>query len=207
MNKTTPPTFRQIMGFFRPFHGALRQAGEKGAAEVRSYFERRKRPIDRNLAPDLFRYGAKIYLDGAGHKAVESEYERLHQARNGLLIRCGTLNVRMLKLPDDGEAPAPRSGPRQGFYRQEEMLPFPEEHTGTLHANLLLLWDVDQGYNLTDLYLALPRGGDEREADLYWMRKLALPFTTVETTQEEPVEDLPITPKKFEKTADTPEDE
>jgi hypothetical protein len=210
MSQPLIPSPKDICSIFHPYHAVLHRAAQKGSAEVRSFFKAKRQEIDRNLAPELFRYGAMRFLDGAGHKAVDegSDYERDGQPKNGLLVHCGRLNVRMLKLPRDGDPPAPKSAQRQSFYGQG-ILPLetePGQSWTSIGAwNLLLLWQVDRQYKLIDLHLVLPRGGDERQADWYWMERLEPPFSISATSAKpEPVEDLDMGRKKLEKTDDRP---
>lgn len=185
------------------------EAIEAATQVAREFFEEyRGRDLDRILAPHIVRSEVKHFLESRGQEVEEMEPEVL--ANNGLLYHSGRFSLRILKA-QDGVLPAP--GPserRQAFYDQE-----PTQHrllgwaaaTGEEEAigrivNLIVVWDTDHRYELTELHLALPKAGSATKdsVETHWMVPIELlslsggPEIFDDDTAEE-IEDLPISLK------------
>lgn len=184
------------------------EALEAGTQVSREFFEERGRGIDRVLAPHIVRSEAKHFLENRGQRVEELEPETL--ANNGLLYHCGRFSLRILKA-QDGVLPAP--GPserRQSFNGQQ---PTQQRLFGWAAAssekevqiiNLIVGWDTDRNYELTDLYLAFPKAGSvtKDSVETYWMVEIPLLSLSggaefpEKGSAEEEVEDLPISLKE-----------
>lgn len=171
-------------------------AMEHGTNKAREFHEREAKDgkINPFLAPDLVRYHAKEHLEGVAEKVG---FTLSFLSNNGLCISCGRYRLRILKADEGGTPPAPgSSAAKQQFYRQLSIKFTTEEGAEVLEdvVNILVLWEVTYPYNLMQLYVACPKNGDEKKAEVYWEEPL--PFVPKTIVEVEPVpqeEDLPLT--------------
>ena len=180
-----------------------------GVFQTRGFFENEEqeeyKQINKSLAPNLVRYHAIKVLKGAGQEVIEDDdlFQINQVPNNGLCIVQDKYVIRILKSAK-GELPTPgQSESRQRFYEQYSFS-FPSEERNNEKLNLLLLWEIDLNYNLTNLSLACPKSGKTTIASVvaHWHRKIPDSFlhkiTTPNTMSEGfKEEDLPITEKQL----------
>lgn len=131
----------------------LWDAAEVGCQEAQNYFKKNK--VDRFLAPNIFRYHMKQYIQNNKWKVLDLETDYL--SGNGLLMHYRNYHIRVWKeqgreLPDPGVSEIKNAFLRQIHSFQQPGL-WEEEQFAD---NLALLWDTDKNYNLVRLRLAHP---------------------------------------------------
>jgi len=189
----------------------INTALEHGTSNAKDFFEREDQDklIDRYLAPNLVRYWAKRYLQGAGLQVSEeqAEFNLKPLPNNGLCLIFGRYRVRILKS-DDGDLPVPGdSVSRRNFYQQISIVYATEngEEVQEDVSNLLILWDIDVAYNLTGLSLAYPKAGKDTKASVqvHWHVPITHPaFAFTVDAESQPAneeDDLPLQLKYVEK--------
>jgi hypothetical protein len=141
------------------------------------------------LYPDLVRYYATEALKGRPFEIVDETRERLEHevlANNGILLRCGSREIRIRKA-DHGAIPAATSQTLRDFYEQRSLF---ESSVET--QRLLLLWDTPNG--VFELTLACPKSEDGAP---HWKVPVPHPAETHASEQDaraaEDDFDLPIT--------------
>jgi len=196
-----PPESEVVVADLEGLLPIVSEAIEFGIQKARDYFRSERKRLERSLAAALVRFHAKHYMDDElalrGFTDVEvSELEeddaeagncrREELANNGLMILYKNYKIKILKS-QNGELPA--AGPsksRQEFYTQE--LPLSEPMRG---GNLVVRWDVDSRYRLTDIIVSRPYAGGLRRQDTrtQWEHRLPDPVLTLgskETPDQEP---------------------
>lgn len=208
------PASEHVLGELRQELLLVYRAMEVATQAVREFFEVKERDVDRMFAPDLVRHEVKCFLEASGHHVEELESESL--PNNGLLYHAGRYSFRILKV-SDGVLPAPGSSEkRQAFFGQQ---PTQQRLEGWNTAsneempellNLIVGWDVDNQYELVELYLAFPKSGSatKESVETHWMVKIP-PLSLsgeqgVKGEVSEEAEDLPI---QLKETQERDEDE
>ena len=181
---------------------------EHGTFKVQEYFENEEVDVDRCLAPSLVRFWAKKELERTGHDVKEEEEEDFdleHVTNIGLCLTYRHYHIRILKSFDGGLPVPGQSKKRRELYNQQiEMFDYTSNDdrvSSPSTLNLIILWDVDELYNLQDLRLACPKAGDFTRASVqvHWNVPIPHPVLSidasveVQTEMEEAVDDnLPI---------------
>jgi hypothetical protein len=187
-------TLAQLAPLIPPLYRSI----EASVQEARNFFDDRGEDIDPFLFPCLVRYHAKLLLEEAGQAA---DYELDDLANNGLYLRFGGYQIRILKS-DNGKLPVPgTSKPKQEFYSQQLEFDFmnsgPENSQRSL-LNLVVLWEVSGLRNLEKLILVCPKAGSTTRdsVEQHWEIQIPHPAHSQGLGQfVESVEDLEITLK------------
>jgi hypothetical protein len=139
---------------------------DKSITRAREFFENRTTEIDTFLFPCLVRYEAKCLFEDARY--LSAGYQFFVLSQNGLLLiyeyEGKVYNIRVRKADEDGELPTQNlSQTLKHFYTQPQpYLPglSPKDIKDLVDSgfmNLVVVWDVDSNYVLTDLFLACPK--------------------------------------------------
>ena len=199
--ETRGQTAHEVATEIEPILDVIADALNQAMARTAFFFNAENELPDRYLHPALVRWYAKRRLTESGHDVSEDEpdlaFTRDELANNGLLLSHRDVQVRVLKC-DDGELPVPNSIARQGYYSQQVEMRFLENgDVSQFRMNLVLLWDVNDNYELSRLILVYPRSGGRSRTSVeeYWRIELPVPApATIEVGElEVEVEDLPIT--------------
>jgi hypothetical protein len=187
-------TLAQLAPLIPPLYRSI----EASVQEARSFFDDREERVDPFLFPCLVRYHAKLLLEEAGQTA---DYELDDLANNGLYLRFGGFQIRILKS-DNGKLPVPGpSKPKQEFYSQQLEFDFMQSKSGQPACsllNLVILWDLSSLRNLERLTLVCPKAGSTTRdsVEQHWEIQIPHPADSMKT---EPgitiVEDLEISLK------------
>jgi hypothetical protein len=194
------PEFSVVRRDLDPILPGLYAAVEYGAQVGEEFFTQQGTPQDPYLFAHLLRFFAQRHLKSAGEDLEELALDP--QGNNGVLIRYGKYQLRLLKARKNGLPLPGHSQSRLAEYRQ---VAFFDGFTGwdncSLQAtiSLLMLWDVDPRKRVVGLSLALPQAGfaDPQSYRCHWMQPLSHPTETMmtETDAMAPAvefEDLPI---------------
>lgn len=180
---------------------------DKATTQSRAFFEKRKAPVDVFLFADLVRYEAKCLFETLEYRSVGYQFVTL--SRNGLLLvyeyeNC-IYSFRIRKADEDGELPAHNlSRTLKRFYNQSTpYLPgfSPEEVSECIvphKLRLVVVWDVDEKYILTNVFLACPRtaSGDVHFADKIEHSAKAIAANSNFDDEPEEIEEINIQPLK-----------
>ncbi len=179
------PSFESVLQKLSELWPITYSALDFGIFKTQEFFDNQEREqdkvIDRYLAPNLVRYHAIQVLNGLGHEVREDNDINLENvANNGIHIKYGSYNLRILKS-NLMEIPVPgHSKTRQVFYHQGQINFPPDKNNNKdlMEINLLLLWSVEYPYSLSNLSLACPKaGGSTRESVLHhWHEKIPESF-------------------------------
>jgi hypothetical protein len=154
---------------------------DAGTTHARQYYETRGRPLEGVLASMLTRSKAKEYIAEKAHLQIE-EFQQKEVALLGLRMTVSRYNVWLWKSPDRTVPGGGSSSLKRRFLDHNQLVfTLPEFFLPSL--NLALLWNADQHFQLTDMYLAMPKSAPDRPfgpADVYWSRRLPHPALTVE---------------------------
>src|SRR5262249_21859834 len=141
----------------------------------------RPRPHIREM---ILRDQAKRYLQ-QHHFVIEDEEVSIgNEPLAALLIRCGSVQIRILKgrgglIPGCGESKGRRS-----FYNQRPStyLDPRTNRARTTKLNLVLIWDFDCHFNISELWLACPLRAGEKSADVLTQWLEPIPHPAVSAT-------------------------
>ncbi len=184
----TLPSFPHVLAQLQPVIPSVYSALEAALQKTREFFDVDTVEVDRSLAPNLVRYYAKRFLseEGWSIEYEQPDYELQPLPNNGLCLKYGRHEIRILKA-DDGELPAPgQSKSRQRFWNwngqqsfdfsyDHESCESDQEELQNLH--LIILWDVNSHtYQLNRLLLGCPVGGDITTASAYFLEEIPHPL-------------------------------
>lgn len=164
------PIAHAILNRLERVHPVIHDVLDKSTTEARNFFEKRKQEVDSNLYSDLVRYYAKELLQQPKYKNIGYILTVLN--KNGLLLiyeQDGCVyRIRVRKADEDGELPI--SGLSKSMKRfiaqRTPLLPGFEDffqsvegesegdRLSTTLLKLVVVWDVDVNYILTDAWLA-----------------------------------------------------
>ncbi len=174
------PGFEQTLTALRSIPSLLYRAIEFGTVQNHTYFDTlsdgdRPRPHIREM---IVRDMAKKYLERHNIAVQEDTMQFNNEPLVAIVFHYGPFLVRVLKgrngvLPGCGN-----SRRRRRFYSQHPSLYLDQArrpHRSKL--NLVLLWDFDPNFNLSQLWLVCPRTGGRTSADVtwYWHEKIPRP--------------------------------
>ncbi len=178
---------------------------DNGVSKTKEFFAgqeiKEDKKIDPYFAPNYVRFYAVRHLKRAGQDAYE-ESDDLNVANipnNGMHLNYGRYRIKILKS-NNGELPVPgHSKIRQDFYSQPSFLDYGEA-ANAMPLNLLVLWNVNQGYNgLGLITLACPKaGGTTRDsvADYFHVKipqnMLFGDYNIADEINEQEMYDLPL---------------
>jgi hypothetical protein len=169
----------------------VRTVLDNATTAARGFFEDRESQVNSYLFPCLVRYEAKCLFEQGRYRDIGYRFVNLSQ--NGLLLiyehdRC-FYQIRVRKADEDGEIPTRNlSDTLRDFYNQPQpYLPSlsPDElrdtDSGTANLRLVVVWDVDDAYRLTDVSLVCPR--DDTGA-VHFADAIAHPVTAITADAE-----------------------
>jgi hypothetical protein len=179
------PSFPRTLAALGELPAFLYGATEFGSSQVRSFFEilsnkEKPRPHIREM---ILRDQTKRYLE-RNHFDIEDESLSVgNEPLAALLIRCGPVQFRILKGPGGSVPGCGESWHRRQFYNQKPSS-YIDPRSGTIRQtklNLLLLWDFDSNFNLSQLWLCCPMraGSTTAEVMTHWHEPLQHPATTI----------------------------
>jgi hypothetical protein len=187
-------TLAQLAPLIPPLYRSI----EASVQEARSFFDDREERVDPFLFPCLVRYRAKLLLEEAGQAA---DYELDDLANNGLYLRFGGFQIRILKS-DNGKLPVPGpSKQKQEFYGQQLEFDFMRSNSGqsvSSPLNLVVLWDLSGLRNLERLTLVCPKAGSTTRdsVEQHWEIQIPHPADSLTTEAGTAItEDLEISLK------------
>lgn len=188
---TTVPDPVVVMQDLEPFFLLLHPALEYGTFKARVYFEGDGLPIDRSFAPHFVRYWTKQELNKHGQNVLNEEevdFELEQVNNNGLFVVFKDYQIRILKSVNHGLPVPGHSRRRQDFYNQQTSFGFNlvSGESSPSKPNLVILWDVDDDYNLKDLILACPKEGGTTRASVkeHWIHPVPLPVLLIKSSLE-----------------------
>lgn len=174
MQFTSIPEPTVVLAEIEPLSPHLYTALEYGTMKAREYFDQENGGrTDYYLAPEIVRFHAKRYLDSVAEGLFRTE----PLARNGLYItEFRGLEIRVFKA-DDGVLPAPSSRAKHDFYQQLTLAVFEPAQ----FLKLVVLWDVNGPYNLSQLTLACPRSSDmtRGSVEAHWYAPIPYPIPVI----------------------------
>lgn len=188
MSTTNPVTPEAVMEEIKPLHPVIYKAIEYGVESTRNYFEGLERQINASLAPCLVRYHAMVFLDDSDDSRVS--YIREELGSNGLLLKYPAENpkyiIRIWKA-DNGVLPAPgRSRIRQQFVHQPYLPFFLDDGDLMVPLHLVVTWDVDARFSLSEVRLVCPKGGGGKyeAGQEHWSIGIPHPIASIETVTD-----------------------
>jgi hypothetical protein len=136
-------------------------------------------PLDGGLSASLLRFHAIRYLQGKGINALPDDpaWHFDHLSFMGIAFYYNQQHVRVLKGPQGSLPGCGISEKRKRFYNQLPSNYLVGNNPNRTHSNLIVLWDFDFSYHLSQLWLALPAKGGRRPQDVsvYWCEPLRHP--------------------------------
>ena len=178
------PTFDQTIQALGSIPAILYRALEFGTAQNQAFFEvlsqkERPRPHIREM---IIRDQAKRFLQRNNFQVDDEAVKVGNEPMAALMIRCGPVQIRVLKgseglIPGCGD-----SERRRTFYNQGRSLYWDKGGTiSQTRLNLVLLWDFDKSFNLSNLWLACPMRAGESSSEvlLHWQEILEHPAVTI----------------------------
>jgi hypothetical protein len=176
MERTNIPVAQNVLGKLRHIVPVIYDVLDKAITQAREFFDNRTAEVDPFLFPSLVRYEAKCLFEDPRYRSIGYQFVVLSQ--NGLLLiyeydGC-IYNIRVRKADEDGNLPIQNlSGTLKRFYNQPQpYLPglSPEDISELVvpaRVNLVVVWDVDYSYILSEVFLACPKSvsGDLHFAD------------------------------------------
>jgi len=159
-----------------------------GSEKVKEYFELLDHELNPALAANIARYHAKRHA--TTRKRLGSEFYLEEVPNNGIVLRRDWCELKVLK-GRDGEPPtASKTNRSRRFYSQvfvQRCLPGFEKAlesvdwkgfvAGKNKLNLILCWEVDETYGISNVQLMCPRssGKYKQGVKLFWRRQVAHP--------------------------------
>lgn len=199
---TADDGIKELSGILPTINEALGYGINMAANYCKSHDKEQR--VDPYLAPDLTRFHVKKVLEDAGYTVTNIQGEvniGLKQIpNNGLLISFGKFNLRILKS-NNGTTPVPgKSKVKQEYYNQLNIFNTTEIKDSKI--NLILLWEVDSAWDLSELLLVYPKAGGltKKSVEIFWQvsipESILIPSNPL-SKQYIPntVPDLPITLK------------
>jgi hypothetical protein len=184
------PTFAQTISALGNMPAISYRALEFGRAPNRTFFEtlsqkERPRPHVREI---IVRDQAKRFLERNDFQVDEESVTVGNEPLSALVVRCGIIQIRVLKgaggiVPGCGE-----SFRRRHFYNQRPDLYIDRKgQTRQTRLNLLALWDFNTVFNLDKIWLVCPMRAGETSADVlwHWHEPIPHPATTASPAPDE----------------------
>jgi len=176
METTNAHLARPVLANLRQVLAVVQEILDSATTRARGFFEDREVDVDAFLFPDLVRYEAKCLFEQERYRQTGYRFTAL--SSNGLFLTYqanGYLyEIRVRKADEDGDLPSDNlSQTLKDFYNQPQLyLPglSPVDVAALVSPHtlrLVVVWDVDQFYVLSELFLACPRTelGDVHFAD------------------------------------------
>lgn len=170
---------------------------EGSAVEALDYFTGRNETPEIGFFAHHFRYNAKRTLEGlflADLDLVDRDVSVEELPSSGLELSLGRYKVKVLKGKEGLLPPVGRSITKRQFFDQPTLIEIGVDSDSAL--NLVITWDVDSNYELTELRLVCPRSPRyfPYNSSDHWSVILppVVDIITVTEPFDDPVEDLPI---------------
>jgi hypothetical protein len=182
------PTAMQTLGGL-PL--ALWQALDLGASKTAAYrdAECSDERLEEGFSATILRFHAKRHLEKAGIEAQLDEWTLDWLPFLGMSFHYNGYHVRILKgsggkLPGCGT-----SEKKKNFYGQIPSMYLIGNQPAQTKANLLVLWDFNEAYGLSGLWLALPAVGGARadEVSAFWCEPIPHPSEGIRGVPKPPV--------------------
>jgi hypothetical protein len=172
------PSFADTLKALGSIPSLLYQSLEFGTSQNRAFFEQlsyneRPRPHIREM---IVRDQAKCFLNRNDFSVDDEEVSVGNEPLAALIVRCGPVQLRVLKGPGGVIPGCSDSQRRREFYNQQAKTY--RDRAGTIRTarlNLVVLWEFDQYFNLAPLSLVLPIRAGERSADVVFMWNEPMP--------------------------------
>lgn len=206
MKSTNPDQARVVLEKLEKVLPLVRHLLDGATINARKFFEDRNVRPDSYLFPHLVRFEAGTSLKLPQYR--EAGYEFVELSNNGLSILYKHENcyyrLRVRKANEDGELPTQNlSGKLKAHYKNEA--PFLPSIDGTFqeyinpdHLNLVIVWDVDELYILTEVSLVCPKNefGEVHFAEAIEHSVTAVVGNTRFDDEVEEIDDIEIVPKR-----------
>jgi hypothetical protein len=207
---TDPKT---IVAYCEPILEQLRQFFAYACSRAAEHFAERGWTPDVNLFSYEVRKDVFERLRALGADITELEENDLttfsleRMALSGLLLKLPLIHLRIRKSKDH-EIPSAGSEQLLGFYNWNlfafDELPLIEgdkEESSPLH--LILLWNLDENWKITNFWLACPRGESAGEVKCFWQEPVSVAIETYDDNAQEfraafdeANSDVPLSPKE-----------
>lgn len=204
------PSSDKVLRDISPICPLLWDAIEAGTVDAAHFFARKKHnPPSRTFYPMYTRYRIQTYLANLGlvtvnEEDVDSDLGMRALPNLGLQLKYHGYEIRIRKSDGAEGKEVPPAGPArktQGYYRQdgheEFYLPFEERDMQTVSGgNLLALWIPNAKLRLSNILLALPKGGGTTRASVqtHWIKPLPKPMVAAATKAGD--DDLEVKPRR-----------
>lgn len=204
------PPYEEVYADFKPilptFYHALETAIQNAKAQFKLWG---KEKVDRFLFSHLVRYFAKDILntdklpifDEFPEEDIEYKFNLL--VNNGLSGVYNGYSFRILKSAK-GEIPLPPSKERLKYYNHQLFMTslFEDKVSSIIKVrpNILILWDINSNYELTQLRLACTKASDlnQTKVQVHFNEPISHPAETMSEKPKDIKEDLPISKKEAE---------
>lgn len=164
----------------------LYAALEHGVFEAKEHFQSRSLKHEPSAFSTLVRLHAKDHLLRQGVDAFEVEDVNLC----GLSLQVPRYWIKIWKSEDDNPPAPGASATRKEFYQQPL---FPVDGTSAEPVHLAVLWNLDNGNNLSAVWLTCPESADQKSTTCYWQVLIPHPATSVHVKIREAISpDLPM---------------
>ncbi len=161
------PSFEQTLAALGQIPGFLFRALEFGTSQNRLFFETlsQNEPPRPHLREMIVRDQGKRFLERNEFHVDDDQLALGSEPLSALLLRCGPVQIRVLKSADGLVPGCGDSFRRRRFYNQAP--DFYQDSRGKAHKtklNLLFLWNFDQSFNLGQVWITCPiRAGETSE--------------------------------------------
>jgi hypothetical protein len=187
MTFTSIPDPQETLQALSWLHPEIYRAIDHGALKAKEYFDAEGIEKESSIFSGLVRLHAREYLRNIGIETVKIEQVNLC----GLFLRIPSYAIKMWKSEDESLPVPGTSTPKQEFYQQ----PLFSDGTEIDELNLAVLWNLDSLDHLCAVWLACPKDGDEKSAEVHWT--IRIPDPTLAVSAPAPTDnppDLPMAP-------------
>jgi hypothetical protein len=205
MDRTNVIAAQNVLQKLRHIVPIIHEVLDKAITQARGFFDNRTEEIDTFLFPSLVRYEAKCLFADPRYRSVSYQFVIL--SSNGLLLvyECEgrVYNIRVRKADEDGDLPTQNlSHTLKQFYTQPQpYLPglSPKDINDLIDPesmNLVVVWDVDRNYVLSELFLVCPKNefGEIHFADKIEHAALSISASADFDDEAEEIEEIDIEP-------------
>lgn len=163
------PTFERTVSALGPIPEFLFRALEFGSSQNRLFFEQlsEKEQPRSHLREMIVRDQGKRFLERNQFQVEDESVTVGNEPLAALLLRCGPVQVRVLKSSDGLIPGCGESLRRRAFYNQKSDLYLRRDgKTQRTLLNLILSWSFDKSFNLGQVWLTCPLRAGETSADV-----------------------------------------
>ena len=173
------PSFARTLSALGEIPAYLYRALEFGTERNRTFFKElsqneRPRP---HIRESIVRDQGKRFLERNRFQVEEEAIVLGSEPLSALILRCGLIQIRVLKGPEGIVPGCGTSMRRRRFYNQQSDL-YIDRSGGTRQTklNLICLWEFDRNFNLAGLRLVYPIRAGEASADVLTEWNEPLPY-------------------------------